>query len=195
MASPDVTSAALDAVIARSTKLVRATGRRAGLADCDLDELVQDVRIRLWHALPTERIIASSVSYVYRAARTAALDIARRRGHAWSLDKELQGERSSGAPDPGEACEARELRSLLSEALESLSDARRCAVRLRLQGFPSAEIAARLGWTGPKTRKLVSRGLGDLRAALQRRGVGPLGVGDPHAAVLRSRQPSARPEG
>ena len=175
MASPDVTSAALDSVLARFAPLVRALGCRAGFSESDHDELLQDVRIRLWRALPSDRIGASPVSYVFRTARTAALDLVRY-GNARGRGADELLTRAAAAPGPDLTCEARELVAIIEEAVRSLREPRRRAVRLRLLGYPSAEIATTQGWSGPKTRKLVSRGLTDLRAELRRRGVGPDGM-------------------
>jgi len=43
-------------------------------------------------------------------------------------------------------------------------------------GYGSGEIGALMGWTEPRARNLVYRGLADLREALSRRGVGPEGI-------------------
>ena len=43
-----------------------------------IDEVEQDARIRLWHALERERNIDDPASYLYRIAATAAIDAMRR---------------------------------------------------------------------------------------------------------------------
>src|SRR5205814_6021176 len=42
------------------------------------DEVEQDARVRLWHALKRERNITDLASYLYKVAATAAIDAARR---------------------------------------------------------------------------------------------------------------------
>ncbi|MCI0436108.1 MAG: hypothetical protein L0271_21070, partial [Gemmatimonadetes bacterium] len=80
MATPaDPVSSALDVVLGRFARMVRSVGAAHGLADADLDEVVQDVRIRLWRARTRERIADAPSSYVYQTARAAALDLLRRR--------------------------------------------------------------------------------------------------------------------
>src|SRR5574341_312274 len=70
----------LERTLARCREVVRSVGRRHRLADADVDELFQDVRIRLWQALASgEKIEAAPASYVYRTARSAAVDLIRRR--------------------------------------------------------------------------------------------------------------------
>jgi DNA-directed RNA polymerase specialized sigma24 family protein len=52
-----------------------------------------------------------------------------------------------------------------------LSDNRRRAVGLYLEGMASQEIATLLGWSEPKARNLLYRGLSDLRAQLRAEGI------------------------
>src|SRR5882672_2119753 len=78
--APDPTSDALEHVLQRFGGLLARAGLERGLSQADLDELRQDVRIRLWRALEQgERIERVPASYVHRTAVTAALDLIRRR--------------------------------------------------------------------------------------------------------------------
>src|SRR3982750_4313154 len=87
-------SLAAEAVASRFGSMVRQVGRRYRLDESDADEVMQEVRIRLWRAQQTsEQIGEVSTSYVYRTASTAALDLIRRRRsrraeHHQSLDDE-----------------------------------------------------------------------------------------------------------
>ena len=76
----DSVSQALESVMTRYSGVLRTVGARYRLPSADLDELAQEVRVRLWGALSSnERIDAISPSYLYMAATTAAIDIVRRR--------------------------------------------------------------------------------------------------------------------
>src|SRR3989442_4205482 len=76
----DEISDALEALLARFTSLLREGGWRRGVPEQDLDELLQDIRIRLWRALETgEKISTVTASYIYRTAPSAAVDLLRRR--------------------------------------------------------------------------------------------------------------------
>jgi DNA-directed RNA polymerase specialized sigma24 family protein len=44
-----------------------------------------------------------------------------------------------------------------------------------LAGYDREEIARSLGWSVGRVRNLLSRGLADLRALLEREGIGPEG--------------------
>jgi RNA polymerase sigma-70 factor (ECF subfamily) len=172
------TSTALEQVVARYAGMVRAVGLRHGLSEADLDEVMQDVRLRLWHARSTpEKIAGSPASYVYRTAVSAALDLIRRRRARWEepVDIALVGEEAlrGASPTPDVALERSELMDTLTQTIEGLSDARRPVVRMYLVGYSRQEIADLLGWTEAKTRNLLYRGLADLRQGLSQRGIGP----------------------
>jgi DNA-directed RNA polymerase specialized sigma24 family protein len=49
----DSTSDALESVVNRFANMVRSVGHRHGLSDDDVDEVVQEVRIRLWRSRST----------------------------------------------------------------------------------------------------------------------------------------------
>ena len=69
-------STALEACIARFRGLVRTIGRQRGLADADIDEVLQEVRIRLWRAGQAGKELDElGSSYVYRVAMTAAIEL------------------------------------------------------------------------------------------------------------------------
>src|SRR5688500_16736737 len=156
--------------------MVRSAGARHGLADADLDEVVQEVRIRLWRSCGTsEQIRQLGASYVYRTAATAALDLLRRRrarGAARTDSLDEHTERlmapTTGAP---ELLEAQDLERQILTALGHLPESRRAVLRMYLNGYDREEIAALLGWSEAKTRNLLYRGLADLRARLAEMGI------------------------
>ncbi|MDF2770913.1 MAG: polymerase sigma factor, sigma-70 family [Geminicoccaceae bacterium] len=172
----DSVSLALESVMSRYSGVLRTVGARYRLPTADLDELTQEVRVRLWGALGThERIGSVTPSYLYRAATTAAIDIVRRRRAARgdSLDEvddaEVSARRAPPTPDRDAALQ--ELGERIEEALKSITASRRPVVRMYLAGYGTAEIAGLMGWTEPKARNLVYRGLADLRQRLQAMGV------------------------
>jgi RNA polymerase sigma factor (sigma-70 family) len=65
----------------------------------------------------------------------------------------------------------KQLAGKVQAALARLSDNRRRAVGLYLEGMTSQEIATLLGWSEPKARNLLYRGLSDLRAQLRAEGI------------------------
>jgi RNA polymerase sigma-70 factor (ECF subfamily) len=183
MAGPgiDRVSSTIEALITRFRTMVRSVGARRGLVEADLDEVLQDVRIRLWQAGEGGKALDElGSSYLYHVATTAALDLLRRRRsrRADATDDihertELMTENAS----PHDAVEARELASQIEAAIDTLSMDRRVAVRMHLAGYDREDIARMLGWTEARTRNLLYRGLDDLRRRLTDMGISPRRTG------------------
>jgi RNA polymerase sigma-70 factor (ECF subfamily) len=171
----DSVSVALEAVLARCVRMVRSVGARHGLSEADLDDVVQDVRIRLWRSCTTtEQIERLGTSYVYKAATTAALDlIRRRRAHGAELSEFVDdhSNRIAASTAASDEADAHDLEAQVLAALKTLPLSRRTAVRMYLTGYGREEIAGLLGWTEAKTRNLLYRGLDDLRERLNKIGI------------------------
>ena len=93
-------SLALEAVVGKFGTMVRQVARRYRLDESDVDEVMQEVRIRLWRARETsEQIDQVGSSYIYRTASSAALDVmparrSRRAEHTTSPSMTRAGARS-----------------------------------------------------------------------------------------------------
>lgn len=175
---PEATSQSLEIVLGRFADRVRGIALRHGLTGTDVEDLVQEVRVRLWKALHDgEKIQAAPASYIYRTAQSAALDLLRRRRARRETPvriSRLTGEMVLGeSPPPDVRLEGSELAERIGEAIDQLADSRRSVVRMYLGGYGREEIADLLGWTEPKTRNLLYRGLADLRERLTEMGIGP----------------------
>ena len=185
---PDL-STALESVLDRYGKTVRRLARERGLLEHEVEEVLQEVRIRLWKALgDRQRVEDVRAAYIHRTAMSAALDLIRRgRSKEVSLDgpggnppgaRPSAGEGTSGSiPGPESALQDARLRAAMGGALASLPERRRVPVRMHLLGYGTLEIAEILGWTEPTARNLIYRGMADLREELLRRGVSPPGTG------------------
>jgi RNA polymerase sigma-70 factor, ECF subfamily len=159
--------------------IVRHCPKDLGLQYSDIE---QNARMRLWHALRSEREIANLASYLYRIAATATLDAIRqvksKREEQLALAEE-GGEDEGGiplppadpAPSPERLAARRQLVRKVQAALARLPENRRSAVGLYLEGLTSQEIADLLGWSEPKARNHVYRGLRELRGQLRAEGV------------------------
>lgn len=169
-------SRALHDLIERFDAFVRRTASRHGIAGAELDEVVQDLRVRIWKSFGTAELIRrANPTYMYRAAVSASLDIIRRRrsikASAARLDDVHPSALADGRGGVDERIATRELAQAVHDALELLAESRRGVVRMYLAGYDRYEIADLLGWTEGKTRNLLYRGLEDLRRILASRGI------------------------
>jgi RNA polymerase sigma-70 factor (ECF subfamily) len=180
----DTLSATLDAIVARYAAKVRWVARDCRLDADEVDDLVQDLRIRLWRVIERgERIASEKPSYVHRMVMSAAVDLIRRRRGTEGSGGSGQGTGRSAAAEPAapadsrpdRAAESADVVERVNRAIGELSDTRRPVVRMYLAGYQIEEMARRLGWTEPKARNLLYRGLAELRQRLTLLGVEPEG--------------------
>ena len=149
------------------------------------EELEQEVRVRLWKALQRERKLENPTSYLHRIISTVTIDAMRavrtdRERHA-RIDKST-GENDpqptdelsrmeSGEPSPEKSIQRAQMLQWAGRLINELAVDRRRAVGLYLQGFKIQEIADLAGWTEPKARNLLYRGLTTLRESLAAAGI------------------------
>jgi RNA polymerase sigma factor (sigma-70 family) len=170
-------SSALETVVSNFGAMVRRVGWRHRLSDADVEEVMQEVRIRLWRARPSsEQISQTGASYVYQTAVSAALDLMRRRrSRRMAVSDSLDDSEellAAPEPDPQASVEGSELAEQVARAIDTIPASRRPVVRMYLAGYPREEIAELLGWSEAKTRNLLYRGLADLRERLTEWGIG-----------------------
>lgn len=139
------------------------------------DDIVQNVMTQLLRRLRAcEGERTFSAMYVEKAAYGATVDEIRRLGrtHERSTVPETFVEgRASPLPGPEQCALSAEIAREVAECLRHLSNARRLAVILHLQGCTVHEAAYRLCWSEKRTENLVYRGLADLRAELRTLGL------------------------
>jgi RNA polymerase sigma-70 factor (ECF subfamily) len=154
----------------------RVCPRQLGL---QVEDIEQEARLKLWRALRSERTIESPASYVFKTAARATIDAIRR---ARARREEQLGPPADGGSaqdwevvDPQASPERQAERALVlakvQECLGRLKAERRRALALHLQGFTTEEIGRLLGWTEPRARNLVYRGLKQLRETLRGAGI------------------------
>jgi RNA polymerase sigma-70 factor (ECF subfamily) len=105
----------------------------------DRDDLMQEVLVALWRALPRFRGESSERAFVLRVAhnRGISFSVSRRRHQAEPEQDQF--------PDPAPLAETRVIREQqhdrMLRAIRQLPDAQRQAVMLRLEGLSQREIA------------------------------------------------------
>ena len=130
----------------------------------DHDDLLQDVLVARWRALPTFRGESSERTFVFRVAHNRGLSFAaRRRRHEPLLDGvDLADPR----PGPDVELDRAQRRDRLVAAVRQLPEAQRQAVMLHLEGFSAREIAALQGTTENNVAVRLTRARQALRALL-----------------------------
>ena len=149
------------------------------------DDIEQEARLRLWRAIEAEREINFHGSYIYRIVVSVTINAINRakarREEQLRLAEDEDDEGTAdaqpitlaaGAGNSPEAQAGREeLLRKVEEAMARLPENRRLAMGLHLKGMTTDEIADLMGWSEPKARNLVYRGLKDLRKELHNAGI------------------------
>lgn len=155
---------------------VRAAVSRHRSRDVALaaDDLMQDVRIRVWTVYSGDRNSRLKTSYYYKVVNSAIIDSLRRhRGTlAHSVRSESDGDEDEPAlieriggeqPGPDSVFDDEQRKTRLLEAIRQLPADRRRAVTLFLQGFTVPEIAELLGCDRNRAHNLAYRGVHALK--------------------------------
>jgi RNA polymerase sigma-70 factor (ECF subfamily) len=149
----------------------------AGWASADREDLVQATLLKLMAVeRGGEENGALPSSYLHRAAFNAMIDELRRRRRRPEVPLEPEigsavNETETNSPE--RVARSREIGRGLRACLGALGGDRRAALTLRLLGHSVPEAARRLGWPAKRVENLVYRGLSDLRACLERKGLKP----------------------
>ncbi|HEY0180464.1 MAG TPA: sigma-70 family RNA polymerase sigma factor [Dokdonella sp.] len=149
---------------------------RHGVDPADVE---QEVRIRLWKAIERDRSGAFHASYVQRVVASTVIDALRRAEvrAAEPLPEEDEdvpiGDLGDGPVGPERSAGDVERMQGLRRCLAELPPRRRLPIALHLQGFSLQEVADLAGIASAEAaRKLVSRGLEELKDRLRELGFG-----------------------
>jgi RNA polymerase sigma factor (sigma-70 family) len=170
--------AALEALLARYALRVRRQieSHQLGRHGIDADDIEQEVRIRLWKALERDPNAVLPASYIQRVVLSVLVDAVRRAEvratealpEVETADAELPIEQAS-RPDR-RAIDAERV-NCLAIALAAIPARRRQPLQLYLQGFTLPELAPLCDLTADAARKLVYRGLDELKQRLRDMGM------------------------
>jgi RNA polymerase sigma-70 factor (ECF subfamily) len=132
------------------------------------EELLQEIALALWAALPRFRGACSERTFVYRVAHNRSLDHVWRRPPRHQTLEELPP--AAHPPDPrpwpDETAAAGEQRGRLLRALQGLPVGHRQVLTLLLEDLSQAEIAEVLGITENNVAVRLNRARHALREAL-----------------------------
>lgn len=167
-------SDALKALLDKHGKRLRALieihcSRDQGL---DPDDIEQEVRIKLWRALDSDKNFSAAASYIQKVVVTTVVDALRRAQvrHAESIeDKDETGfDPSVTGPMRPESLAGRgQWSDLLMRCIAELPERRRIPVQLALQGFTAEEVARMTGASVTAAQQLCYRGIEELKTRLR----------------------------
>jgi len=149
--------------------LYRHRGMPAGT---EIEDCLQEARIRLWKVLEGGRDIEFLAAYIRKIVDSIVID---------QLQKAIREREFLSSPDSRALAEsparcAREAdrrRGLIKEvqtALDSLMASRRTVLEMSMAGQSLREIAAERKWSRKKTYTLYERGIRDLRRVFKDKG-------------------------
>jgi RNA polymerase sigma-70 factor (ECF subfamily) len=124
------------------TRIARSYEADPGRAE----DLVQDIQLAVWRALPRFKAKAGLRTYIARIAHNRAIShVARetRRPHGFDLDEDLP----AAGPTPEDLAVEKDARRKLEEAVRRLPIGQRVVATLALEGFTPEEVASVLGIT------------------------------------------------
>lgn len=141
----------------------------------EVDDVVQEVRIRLWKALERDPNADFPASYIQKVVATTVVDAIRRAqvraAEPLPDSDEGEAELPDRAPEPHHAAHDAQQVALVAECIAQLGPRRRRPLQLYLQGFQLQEIADLSGLTLDAARKLVYRGLDEVKERLRTFGI------------------------
>ena len=162
----------LDQLLARFAARVRhqIESNRLVQQGIDADDIEQEVRIRLWKALERDPNADFPASYIQKVVATVLVDALRRQqvrpAEAMPEPEEGGAEFTDGSIRPDRAAGEAQQMATLGRALAELGPRRRRTLQLYLQGYALQEVADLNGLTLDAARKLIYRGLDELKTRL-----------------------------
>ncbi len=167
----NATDDGIEQTVERCERLIRSflLRHRGVPAGTEIDDCLQEARIRLWKVLDGGRDIEFLAAYIRKIVDSIVIN---------QLQKTIREREFLSSPDSRALAEspAREdvrRRRLIEEdqtALDSLMASRRTVLEMSMAGQSLREIAEERKWSRKKTYTLYERGIRDLRRVFKDRG-------------------------
>ncbi len=143
------------------------------------DDVEQEVSIRLLKTIKSDREIENISSYIYRITANVIIDLARKnQRHTNETTMPDERDEEDYRPDlesedlkPEQQLANENLMKQVLAVIETLPEARRIAVKLRLQGFSIKEMSEMTGWSFYKAENLSKRAMTALKGKLKDLGI------------------------
>jgi RNA polymerase sigma factor (sigma-70 family) len=149
-----------------NTQVKKYDLQRYGL---DPEDVLQDIRIKLWKLIHDKRTVFSHGSYLKRVINSSVIDHLRKVRRENTL---LRHEKRKHIAEvvhsySREAVHKRVFEETVGRAVEKLIKSRRQVIKLYLLDFSVQDISSYMNWSLDKTRNLLYRGLADLKKSLK----------------------------
>ncbi len=136
----------------------------------DPEDIIQDVRIKLWKLFCSEKNISNYPSYIKKIVNSSVIDQLRKLRREENI---LNYEKNKYIAEnecwyPNNSYGSNSIEEIVGKAVETLKESRRQVVKLYLLNLNILEISSYLNWTTAKTRNLLYRGLSDLRKTIRK---------------------------
>ena len=166
----------LEQILIRFSGFIRAVIRRyhPEKFGVDLEDVLQDVKIKIWKLLHDEKKIENYSSYLKKIVETSVIDQFRRfkREEGIYLHEIEKRIRENGGASPYDSPYVEmDLKDLVGKAVGGLIESRRKVVQLYLLNMSIEEISLYFHWSRDKTRNLLYRGLCDLKRILKEKNI------------------------
>jgi len=145
--------------------------------DVDLEDIEQEVKLRIWKFIKKGKIVEKLPSYIKRVAYTVTVDELRK------MRKQCPARQSNilkniylfsnsvinekGINSPERLLEEKELILSLRELIGRLSNNRKQVLKLYLKGMSIEEICELFNWDKTKVRHLLYRGINDIKEKIK----------------------------
>jgi RNA polymerase sigma factor (sigma-70 family) len=166
----------LEALLARFTNFIRAQIQKFEVQrfGIDPDDIAQEVRIKIWKLIKSEKNISSYAAYIKKIVDTVVIDqlrLLKKDEQLYRMEKQKQVAEQLNGYRP-EVLRNALMKEAVGKAVESLIESRRNVVKLYLFDLSIEEISRFYGWSLHKTRNLLYRGLADLKRSLKKADIG-----------------------
>lgn len=142
---------------------------RIGRIGVETDDILQEIRVKLWKTLRNEKNIHYYASYIKKIVETSVIDFFRkykREEGVYFYEKNLRIAEQARRYEADYVFGGMDMKDIVGMAVERLIPTRRNIVRLYLLDMTIDEIALHFHYSQSKTRNLLYRGLKDLRKIL-----------------------------
>lgn len=145
--------------------------------DIDLEDIEQEVKIKIWKFLKKGKKVERLPSYIKRVVYTTTVDELRKMRkqapsreldklkNIYSFSKSIIIE--AGMNSPERLLEEKELKLSLRKLIDSLNNNRKHVLRFYMNGMSIEEICEIFNWDKTKVRHLLYRGIDDIKEKIK----------------------------